>query len=84
MLWALSNIAGDSTKHRDAVMAEDVLPLVAKICETVTELGMLRRATWTMFNIFKDGKLPSEAVRSLVAIPHLKKKCRRTLRFHHS
>ena len=49
-VWALGNIAGDSTKCRDLVLSHGALhPLLSHLNEH-SKLTMLRNATWTLSN----------------------------------
>ncbi|KAL3625990.1 hypothetical protein CASFOL_029539 [Castilleja foliolosa] len=67
-VWALGNIAGDSPKSRDLVLALGALmPLLAQF-KNRAKLSMLRNASWTLAN-FCSGKaqLPFEQVKEALA-----------------
>ncbi|KAH9754244.1 hypothetical protein KPL71_015389 [Citrus sinensis] len=57
-VWALGNVAGDSTRCRDLVLSEEALiPLLAQLNEHA-KLSMLRIATWTLSNFCGDKPRP--------------------------
>eukprot|EP00271_Cylindrocystis_brebissonii_P017110 TRINITY_DN430_c1_g2_i1.p1 TRINITY_DN430_c1_g2~~TRINITY_DN430_c1_g2_i1.p1 ORF type:complete len:535 (-),score=133.91 TRINITY_DN430_c1_g2_i1:2476-4080(-) len=71
-VWALGNIAGDSPKCRDLVLASGALmPLLAQLNEN-SKLSMLRNATWTLSN-FCRGKPQPPFEQSKPALPALER-----------
>ena len=52
-VWALGNIAGDSTTFRDQVLAEGVMEPLLQLLMEGTKLSLLRNATWALCNLCK-------------------------------
>ncbi|PKA57715.1 Importin subunit alpha-1 [Apostasia shenzhenica] len=70
-VWALGNVAGDSPRCRDLVLANGaLLPLLAQLNEHA-KLSMLRNATWTLSN-FCRGKPQPNFEQTKPALPALK------------
>uniref|UniRef100_A0A7S0I2R3 Importin subunit alpha n=1 Tax=Hanusia phi TaxID=3032 RepID=A0A7S0I2R3_9CRYP len=58
-VWALGNIAGDSAKLRDMVLAQNALmPLLRQLDPNSTRVSMLRNATWTLSNFCRGKPQP--------------------------
>ncbi|KAL1190959.1 Importin subunit alpha-1 [Cardamine amara subsp. amara] len=57
-IWALGNVAGDSTQCRDYVLSCGAfMPLLAQVNKNATLL-MLRNTAWTLANFFRRNPLP--------------------------
>ncbi|XP_052298146.1 importin subunit alpha-2-like [Citrus sinensis] len=57
-VWALGNVAGDSSRCRDFVLSQGALiPLLAELNEHA-KLSMLRTATWTLSNFCRGKPQP--------------------------
>ena len=69
-VWALGNIAGDSPRCRDEVLAHGALQPVLAQLNASAKLPMLRNATWTLSN-FCRGKPPPEFHTVKPALPAL-------------
>ncbi|KAI4342900.1 hypothetical protein MLD38_027465 [Melastoma candidum] len=71
-VWALGNIAGDSSDYRDIVLASGALfPLLSQLNE-LSKLSMLQNATWTLSN-FCRGKPPAPFEEVKAALPVLQR-----------
>ncbi|KAJ6820322.1 importin subunit alpha-1a-like [Iris pallida] len=71
-VWALGNVAGDSPRCRDLVLASGaLLPLLAQLNEHA-KLSMLRNATWTLSN-FCRGKPQPAFEQTRPALPALER-----------
>jgi len=70
-VWALGNIAGDSTSYRDGVLQSGILgPLCQLLMNPGIKMSMRRNATWTMSNLCrgKDPQPNFEQVKPCVAV----------------
>jgi len=71
-VWALGNIAGDSPKCRDMVLATNALHPLLQQLNAESKLTMLRNATWTLSN-FCRGKPQPQFDQLRDALPALAK-----------
>lgn len=54
VVWAISNIAGESPKYRDLVLEEGVLlPLISLLGPPLPTMSMLLTTTWTLSNLVR-------------------------------
>jgi importin subunit alpha-6/7 len=72
-VWALGNIAGDSTRCRDYVLAEKALQWVLDQCNELSSPAMIRNCTWTISNFCRGKPQPNfEKIRpALPVLRHL-------------
>lgn len=70
-VWALGNIAGDSTELRNLVLENNVLPPLLRLFGEQTTVSMLRNATWTLSNLCRGKKPPPDFNRIRHALPVL-------------
>ena len=61
-IWALGNIAGDSSEYRDIVLAAGIMdPLLLILTNERLELGTRRNASWTLSNLCRGKRSPPNA-----------------------
>ncbi|KAM7277413.1 hypothetical protein ACFE04_019279 [Oxalis oulophora] len=72
-VWALGNVAGDSPKCRDFVLAQGALGQLLAQFNEHPKLSMLRNATWTLSNFCRGKPQPSfeQTKPALPALQHL-------------
>jgi len=72
LVWAMSNIAGESSNHRDTVLKcggmERLLPLIPRWMDNPQTIECLRTGTWTLINLTRGHPLPDYSVVS-TALP---------------
>lgn len=68
-VWALGNIAGDSTKCRDYVLGFNSLPPLLNQLHENSKISMLRNATWTLSNFCRGKPAPDFAIVSARVVP---------------
>ena len=49
--WVLSNIAGEDSESRDAVLDADALPPLLELCAPDAKLPLLRITAWLLQNL---------------------------------
>eukprot|EP00005_Dracoamoeba_jomungandri_P003703 CAMPEP_0174252310 /NCGR_PEP_ID=MMETSP0439-20130205/1835_1 /TAXON_ID=0 /ORGANISM="Stereomyxa ramosa, Strain Chinc5" /LENGTH=531 /DNA_ID=CAMNT_0015332827 /DNA_START=73 /DNA_END=1668 /DNA_ORIENTATION=- len=70
-IWALGNIAGESTQCRDFILSQGVISLMAKTFQSNPTPSMLKNATWSLSN-FCRGKPAPDFELVAPALPILK------------
>lgn len=58
-VWALGNIAGESSDCRDLALREGALAPIMQLCNKEAKLPMLRNATWTIANFCRGKPQPN-------------------------
>jgi hypothetical protein len=67
-VWALGNIAGDSTKYRDILLLKGAMPAFIKLAERSKQKCIIKRTAWAISNLCRGSPLPKyEAVRQGIA-----------------
>ena len=58
-IWCLGNIAGDNTKFRNALLDNDLLPMVCDLVDRAPpSTSFVRNAVWTLSNLCKGKPAP--------------------------
>ncbi|XP_041971320.1 importin subunit alpha-7 [Aricia agestis] len=70
-VWALGNIAGDSPRFRDAVLAAGVLPPLLEIFNKPARLSITKNAVWTLSNLCRGKNPPTNFEAVAPGIPVL-------------
>ncbi|WVZ71232.1 hypothetical protein U9M48_019844 [Paspalum notatum var. saurae] len=70
-VWALGNVAGDSTKCRDIVLMHGALCPLLQLLNGKPRLSLLRNATWSLGNFCRGGLNLEHVKPALQVLQHL-------------
>uniref|UniRef100_A0A1B0C8S2 Importin subunit alpha n=2 Tax=Lutzomyia longipalpis TaxID=7200 RepID=A0A1B0C8S2_LUTLO len=70
-VWALGNIAGDSSECRDNVLDSNVLEPLLHVLSNATRLTMTKNAVWTLSNLCRGKNPPPDFSKVSKALPAL-------------
>lgn len=70
-VWALGNIAGDSSACRDLLLNSDILQPLLHVLSTASRLPMIRNSVWTLSNLCRGKNPPADFSKIVKALPIL-------------